>query len=223
MTRPEPPAAWADLAFFRGPAWPALWDRLAADAARRPFQPPAPALFRALELTPPGAVRAVILGQDPYHREGRATGLAFGYPPGVRPDHSLRAILGELREDLGIVRADGDLSGWACQGVLLLNTVLSVPAGAGMAGAHADLGWQALTAEVLARVARRPTAFLLWGRAAQRAAAPHLAPPQGGGAHLVIAAPHPSPRTAGFRGHRPFSRVNAWLAARGEPPIDWSR
>lgn len=214
----SPPAPWADLPFFAD-RWPALAARLAAHP--RPWQPAPAAIFRALALTPPEGVRAVILGQDPYHAPGRATGLAFGYPAGIRPDRSLANIFKELKDDLGVVREDGELGGWARQGVLLLNTVLTVDVGAGNALSHRDFGWEALTAEVLARVAaRRPVAFLLWGAAAA-AAAPCL---DRGQRHLVLAAAHPSPLSAarGFFGTRPFSRVNAWLAGRGEPPIDWS-
>ncbi len=212
-----PPAAWADLPFF-AQGWPAVRARLAAEA--RPWAPGPDRLFRALDLVPPDAVRVVILGQDPYHEPGRATGLAFGYPPGVKPAHSLANILRELASDRGISRADGDLTGWARQGVLLLNTVLTVVEGPGMAGSHARLGWQRLAAEVLARAAARPCAFLLWGRPAQQAAAPVLDPDR----HLIVAAPHPSPLSAhrGFFGHRPFGRVDAWLAARGAAQIDWA-
>lgn len=217
---PNPPAEWADLPFFTRD-WPAVATALTAEPRR--WFPAAPDLFRALDLTPPAAVRAVILGQDPYPSGGRATGLAFGYPPGLRPTHSLRNILAELVADTGIRRADGDLAGWARQGVLLLNTALSVPEGA--AGGHRRLGWERLAAQVLTRIAARPTAFLLWGAEAQRIAAPALAAGAAAGtAHLVLAAPHPSPMSArrGFFGARPFSRVNAWLATRGEPPIDWA-
>jgi uracil-DNA glycosylase len=210
-----PPEAWADLAFFRT-RWHAVAAALAAES--RPWAPAPEHLFRALELTPPPAVRVVILGQDPYPSGGRATGLAFSYPPGLKPTHSLANILAELQADLGRPRADGDLTGWSRQGVLLLNTALTVPEG--VPDGHKALGWQALAAEVLARVASRPTAFLLWGRPAQRLAAPVLGDPR----HLVIASAHPSPLSArrGFLGSRPFSRTNAWLEARGEPPIDWA-
>ncbi|HMO07480.1 MAG TPA: uracil-DNA glycosylase [Paracoccaceae bacterium] len=213
---PAPPDAWADLPFF-AEAWPALRDRL--NAAAEPWAPDPPNLFRALALTPPAALRAVILGQDPYPTPGRATGLAFGFPTGMPPRDSLRNILAELHGDLGIDRPDGDLSGWAGQGVLLLNTALTVPLG--RPGGHARWGWDVLVGQVLARAAAaRPLAFLLWGRPAQAAAAPYADP----GRHLVVAAPHPSPLSAhrGFRGHRPFSAVNRWLAARGESPIDWA-
>ncbi|MBK5925824.1 uracil-DNA glycosylase [Rhodobaculum claviforme] len=217
---PDPPPGWEDLAFFRT-GWPDIAAALRAEA--RPWQPAAPDLFRALALTPPDAVRVVILGQDPYPTAGRATGLAFSYPPGVRPAHSLANILRELHDDTGVARADGDLSGWARQGVLLLNTILSVPVG--VTGGHRALGWQRLADQVLARVATRPTAFLLWGRPAQAVAAPHLdGPHKGEAGHLVLSTPHPSPLSArrGFFGARPFSRVNDWLRARAEAPIDWS-
>ena len=213
---PPPPAGWADLPFFAH-AWPGIARQLQAEP-RRWF--PAPVhLFRALELTPPGAVRVVILGQDPYPSGDRATGLAFGYPVGLRPTHSLKNILAELAADTGLHRPDGELGGWARQGVLLLNVLLSVPEG--IPRGHRALGWERLAGEVLARVALRPTAFLLWGTDAQQVAAPVLAP---GAGHLVLRAPHPSPLSArrGFFGARPFSRVNAWLAGRGEPTIDWA-
>lgn len=209
-----PPAPWADLPFFAD-QWPALRARLEAE----PGWQPAPAdVFRALALTPPAAIRAVILGQDPYPTPGRATGLAFAFPHGARPRDSLRNILRELEADTGIVRADGDLTGWAGQGVLLLNTVLTVPAG--RANGHARIGWQALTAQVLALAAQRPAAFLLWGAPAQKAAAPYLDPAR----HLILTAPHPSPLSAhrGFFGSRPFSRTNDWLAGRGLAQVDWA-
>lgn len=210
---PPPPPGWDDLPFFTD-AWPALWRRLAAAPA---WQPAPEAIFRALALTPPAAVRAVIVGQDPYPTPGRATGLAFAFPPGAPPRDSLRNILTELRADLGVLRPHGDLTGWAAQGVLLLNTVLTVPLG--QANGHRGWGWEALTTQILARVAQNPTAFLLWGAPAQRIAGPHLGP-----RHLIVESPHPSPLSAhrGFLGSRPFSRVNDWLAAQGRPVIDWA-
>lgn len=215
MIRPEPPAAWAGLDFFRRD-WPALWDRLAA----APDWAPGPGrLFRALELTPRAAVRVVILGQDPYPTPGRATGLAFGFPPGMAPRDSLKNIMAEVAADTGRAKPDGDLSPWAEQGVLLLNTALSVPLG--QPGGHARWGWDRLTAEILAATAADgPRAFLLWGAPAQKAA---RALPRDG--HLFLETSHPSPlaQYRGFTGSRPFSAANAWLAARGEPPIDWAR
>lgn len=209
-----PPEGWADLQFFRDD-WPGLRARL---AALPDWQPAPDRMFRALALTPPDAVRAVILGQDPYPTPGRATGLAFSFPPGERPRDSLKNILAELHADLGITRPDGDLAGWARQGVLLLNTALTVPLG--QPGGHRALGWDRLVAQVLARVARRPAAFLLWGAPARKAAQPHLDPAR----HLILTAPHPSPLSAhrGFFGSRPFSATNAWLGAQGLTAVDWS-
>jgi uracil-DNA glycosylase len=211
---PAPPDSWADLPFF-AERWPALWARLQAEAG---WQPAPGAIFRALDLTPRGAVRVVILGQDPYPAPGRATGLAFSFPPREPPRDSLRNILRELSDDLGIARTDGDLSGWARQGVLLLNTALTVPAG--QPQGHRGRGWERLAREVLeATAGDGPRAFLLWGGPAQR-----LARGLPGAGHLVLESPHPSPLSArrGFFGSRPFSAVNAWLGQRGEPPVDWA-
>ena len=134
MARPEPPESWADLPFFTS-RWPALWDRLAATPG---WQPGPEAIFRALALTPRPKVRVVILGQDPYHTPGRATGLAFSFPKDTPPRDSLRNILTELASDTGTAKPDGDLTSWAQQGVLLLNTALTVPIG--QANGHKALG-----------------------------------------------------------------------------------
>jgi uracil-DNA glycosylase len=214
MIRPEPPESWASLPFFRG-EWPALWDRL----SRSGDWAPGPAhLFRALQETPRPGVRVVILGQDPYPTPGRATGLAFSFPPGMPPRDSLRNILAEVAADIGRPKPSGDLTQWARQGVLLLNTVLSVPLG--QPGGHAAWGWDRLTAQILAATAADgPRAFLLWGAPAQKAA---RALPRDG--HLFLETSHPSPLAhyRGFTGSRPFSATNAWLAAQGQPPIDWT-
>jgi len=215
VTRPAPPASWAGLPFFTDGRWEALWRRL---EALPDWQPATQAIFRALELTPRERVRVVILGQDPYPTPGRATGLAFSFPPGEAPRDSLKNILAELAGDTGQTRRDGDLAGWARQGVLLLNTVLTVPRGRPQG--HRDLGWQALSAEVLAATAADgPRAFLLWGGPAQRLCA--RLPRDG---HLFLESAHPSPLSArrGFFGSRPFSAVNGWLARRGTAPIDWA-
>lgn len=211
-------AGWGGLRFFARD-WPGIAERLAAEPG--PVLPLAPQRFAALALTPRDAVRVVILGQDPYPTPGHANGLAFSVAPGVALPRSLANIYREMQDDLGARPADGDLSHWAWQGVLLLNTALSVPAGA--AGAHARWGWDRLAGEVLAEVsARRACAFVLWGAHAQKAGAAILPPPEG--EHLRIETAHPSPLSArrGFFGSRPFSRVNAWLAARGEAPVDWA-
>lgn len=209
------PAAWAHLSFFQTD-WPCIEAALAADL--RPILPPAPQRFAALDHVAPADVRVVILGQDPYPTKGHAHGLAFSVEPDVRPiPRSLNNIFRELQNDLGAAPASGDLRPWARQGVLLLNTSLSVPEG--QPGAHAKLGWHRLAEEILAHVSRKPTAFLLWGAHAQ-ASKPQIHP----GDHLIIETAHPSPLSArrGFFGSRPFSRVNDWLSARHTPPIDWS-
>ncbi|MCR8725475.1 uracil-DNA glycosylase [Frigidibacter sp. ROC022] len=209
--------AWAELPFFRD-GLAQVEAGLAADP--RPVLPPAAQVFAALEATPPGSVRVVLLGQDPYPTPGHAHGFAFSVAPGTPLPKSLKNIFRELRDDLGIVRDDGDLRGWAAQGVLLLNTVLTVPEGA--ADGHRRLGWQALTRDILQSLSAHPRAFLLWGRKAQKTGAAIS-----GHEHLRITSSHPSPLGARagpdpFFGSRPFSRVNAWLEARGEAPIDWS-
>lgn len=213
--RPEPPASWASLPFFTDGRWEALWQKL---KALPDWQPAPEAIFRALALTPRPQVRVVILGQDPYPTPGRATGLAFSFPPGQKPRDSLKNILAEVASDTGQVKQDGDLTGWATQGVLLLNPVLTVPTG--QSHGHKALGWQGLTTEVLAATAADgPRAFLLWGGPAQRLCA--RLPRDG---HLFLESAHPSPLSAhrGFFGSRPFGKVNQWLAARGEKEIDWS-
>lgn len=212
---PEPPAAWAHLPFFRED-WPALAAALAAET--RPTFPAPERIFRALALVPPERARVLILGQDPYPTAGNADGLAFSVPEGRPLPASLRNIFAEMADDLGARPPSGDLSGWARQGVLLLNTALTVPEGD--PGGHDGLGWHRLVAQVLAELAPRPLAFLLWGRPAQALAAPFADRAR----HLVVASAHPSPLAArrGFFGSRPFSAVNRWLAARGEAPIDWA-
>ena len=159
----------------------------------------------------------MILGQDPYPTPGHANGLAFSVTPETPLPKSLMNIFAELEADLGVAPATGDLTHWADQGVLLLNTALTTPARE--AGGHARLGWAPLTRQVLERLSERPRAFVLWGKPAQSSRA-HIA----GDDHLFIESPHPSPLSAyrGFFGSRPFSRVNDWLTARGEPPIRWS-
>jgi len=214
---PDRPAlpGWDDLPFWED-GWPGVQARLLAEA--RPWLPAPADVFAALSATRPDAVRVVILGQDPYPTPGHAHGFAFSVAPGVAPPRSLANILAELRADLGAVPPDGDLRGWAAQGVLLLNTVLTVPVGD--AGGHGRIGWQGLTAQVLDRLGDRPRAFVLWGRPAQalRGQVP-------GDGHLFVESAHPSPLSArrGFFGSRPFSRVNDWLAAQGQAPVDWAR
>ncbi|MDQ4419216.1 uracil-DNA glycosylase [Sphingobium sp. DEHP117] len=179
--------------------------------------------FRALDLTPLDTVRVVILGQDPYHGEGQAHGLCFSVQRGVRPPPSLVNIFKEMKADLGIdPPRHGNLTHWAEQGVLLLNSVLTVEMG--QAASHQGRGWEKFTDEVIALVARqeRPIVFILWGAYAQKKAA-FVKDVSQGGRHLVIRSAHPSPLSAhnGFFGSRPFSRANAFLREHGEQPIDW--
>ncbi|GGD60589.1 uracil-DNA glycosylase [Erythrobacter arachoides] len=206
------------------PAGRALDDWLRGEAAAgRTVYPPRADRFRALALTPLDRVKVVILGQDPYHGPGQAMGLAFSVPAGVKPPPSLVNIFKELEADCGIARpAHGDLSGWARQGVLLLNTALTVEAG--KAGSHARAGWAAVTDAVVQAVAAReePSVFILWGSHAQAKAA-RVAGLRAG-PHLRIESPHPSPLSAyrGFFGSRPFSRANDFLGAHGRGGVDWA-
>jgi uracil-DNA glycosylase len=193
-------------------------------AAGKQVFPAADDRFRALELTPLPDVRVVILGQDPYHGPGQAHGLSFSVRPGVRPPPSLVNIYKELHADLGIAPArHGFLEHWARQGVLLLNTVMSVEAG--RAGSHRERGWERFTDAVIRAVAAKPepVVFLLWGAHAQKKAA-FVRTVDRGGAHLVLSAPHPSPLSAykGWFGSRPFSQANAFLVEHGRRPIDWA-
>ncbi len=202
-----------------------LFDSLAAeDAAGTAVYPPRGQRFAALELTPPDAVTAVILGQDPYHREGQAHGLAFSVPGGVKVPPSLVNIFKELERDCGIARrTSGDLTGWARQGVLLLNTALTVEQG--RAGSHAGKGWETVTDAVVAAVAARPVpcVFMLWGNHARRTAG-RIAGLGTQPGHLVLTAPHPSPLSAhtGWFGSGHFSKANAFLVAQGSRAIDWA-
>lgn len=213
MTLIPIPAAWSHLPFF-AQDWPAIRDRLEGTD----WLPGPERVFAALELVPPQRVRVVILGQDPYPTPGHANGLAFSVNPGVALPRSLGNIFAEVEADTGSAPVSGDLGCWAAQGVVLLNTALSVPPGA--AGAHGRWGWDRLARQAIADAQRRgPLAFLLWGAHAARAAG-ELPRPQ----DLVVASAHPSPLSArrGFFGSRPFSRVNDWLRGRGETAIDWS-
>jgi uracil-DNA glycosylase len=180
--------------------------------------------FRALDLTPLDQVRVVILGQDPYHGPGQAHGLCFSVRPDVRIPPSLVNIYKELHADLGIAPArHGFLEHWARQGVLLLNSVLTVEQG--KAAAHQGRGWERFTDAVIRLVNERPepVVFMLWGSYAQKKAA-FVDSVDRGGRHLVLRAPHPSPLSAhtGFLGCGHFSKANAFLTSRGEKPIDWA-
>lgn len=181
-------------------------------------------VFRALMLTPPAEVRAVILGQDPYHGAGQAEGLAFSVPPGQRWPPSLRNLLQEWHRDLGLpLPQSGSLEPWARQGVLLLNTALTVEDA--RPAAHSKLGWQALTESIVSTLleSEAPTAFLLWGTHAQ-ALAPSV---RAQGRHLALCCNHPSPLSARrgatpFLGCGHFSQASRFLAATGRGPLTWA-
>lgn len=192
----------------------AMGDFLRAQPA---YLPRGEDILRAFQ-APFDEVRVLILGQDPYPTPGHPMGLSFSTQPGVKPPRSLVNIYQELQDDVGIPpRADGDLSAWQRQGVMLLNRVLTVAPG--NPGSHRKQGWEAITAHAIAQLAQRdaPLVAILWGRDAQSAA-------QFLGATPRIESPHPSPLSArrGFFGSRPFSRANQALEAQGAPPIDWA-
>lgn len=178
-------------------------------------------IFNALKLTPYSSVKAVILGQDPYHEPGQAHGLAFSVKEGTPLPPSLRNIYKELETDVGAKPVScGELIGWAKQGVLLLNTVLTVRQG--NANSHKGKGWETFTDEIIKKLNEKtePVAFILWGANARSKKALITNP-----IHGVFESPHPSPLSAhyGFFGSRPFSRVNAFLMQNGVPPINWDR
>ncbi len=182
--------------------------------------PPGPEIFNAFWLTPFEQVRVVILGQDPYHGPRQAHGLCFSVRQGTPIPPSLQNIYQELQSDLGVPpAAHGDLTAWAQQGVLLLNTVLTVRAR--QARSHAGQGWETFTDRVIEELNSRRSGlvFVLWGKdAGQKAAMIDSRK------HLVLRSSHPSPYSAGygFFGSRCFSRINAWLQEHGQPPIQWA-
>lgn len=214
-------ASWKDrlAPFFGSETFARLSDFVKTEYKAGPVFPPGAKIFRALDLCPVEAVRVVILGQDPYHGPGQANGLCFSVNPDVDLPPSLRNIFEELEADLGRApHADRTLEHWANQGVLLLNSTLTVRSGAPTS--HAGKGWEEFTDEVLKVLAGRkePLVFILWGAYAQRKGA-FL----DGTKHLVIKSPHPSPLSSyrGFFGSRPFSRTNKALESWGKPPVDW--
>jgi len=191
--------------------------RVADERAKAVVFPPADEVFSAFHHTPFARTRVVILGQDPYHGEGQGHGLAFSVKPGVKTPPSLVNMYKELERDLGCaIPSTGSLLPWAKQGVLLLNTVLTVRSAE--PNSHKGLGWEALTDAAIRVVSDRAehAVFVLWGGHARKKAklvAAH---------HTLIEGAHPSPLSVKqFIGSRPFSKVNAALAAHGQPPIDW--
>lgn len=220
--RDRVPPSWRQplLESRLGEAWDRLERALGTLRESRGFFPPEPLVFRALEAVAAGDVRAVVLGQDPYHGPGQAEGLCFSVPAGQRPPPSLRNILKEWSADLGLPPPPGgSLEPWARQGVLLLNTLLTVEPGKPLS--HRGIGWEEVTGRAFSHVAGLPgsRAFLLWG-----AQAGSRESELDSSRHLAVVTAHPSPLSArrGFLGSRPFSRVNRFLESRGQEPIDWS-
>jgi uracil-DNA glycosylase len=204
---------------FRKPYYKELYQTVLSEYNSRVIYPPSADIFNAFAYTPLENVKAVILGQDPYHEEGQANGLCFSVHRGIRIPPSLVNIYKELHDDLGYeIPSSGDLTHWAEQGVLLLNTVLTVRAH--QANSHKGIGWETFTdaaIEVLARQSR-PMVFILWGSQARKKREMITNPE-----HFVIESAHPSPFSAysGFFGSRPFSRCNAYLQSKGIEPVDW--
>ncbi len=204
---------------FRKEYYKKLFDKVNEEYRSRLIFPPANDVFNAFHLTPLKEVKVVILGQDPYHGENQAHGLCFSVKPGVEIPPSLVNIYKELQDDLGCsIPNHGHLTKWAKQGVLMLNTVLTVRAH--QANSHRAIGWEEFT-DAAIRVLNeqgRPIVFILWGRPAQTKKT-MLNNPN----HLILEAPHPSPLSAyrGFFGSKPFSQANRFLEEHGVEPIDW--
>ncbi len=204
---------------FKKPYYLKLREFLKQEYSLYTVYPDMYSIFNALKMTPYGSVKAVIFGQDPYHEPNQAQGLCFSVPDGTPLPPSLKNIYKELNDDLGIPPAkSGDLSCWARQGVLLLNTVLTVRRGA--ANSHKGKGWELLTDEIIRLLNQRqtPTVFILWGANARSKKTLITNP-----IHGIIESAHPSPLSAfnGFFGSRPFSRANRFLVDNGIPPINW--
>lgn len=204
---------------FAKPYWPELQRFVAAERAQHAVYPAHDEVFAALHRTPHAEVKVLILGQDPYHGAGQAHGLCFSVRPGVPPPPSLQNIFKELRSDVGIDPPDhGCLDAWAAQGVLLLNTTLTVRAS--QATSHQGKGWETFTDAVIQAVNDKPerVVFILWGASARKKRA--LVDTT---RHVIIESAHPSPLSAhnGFFGSRPFSRANAALVEGGREPVDW--
>ena len=204
---------------FKKPYYAQLYKFIREEYSTRKIFPPAEDIFNAFHLTPLSQVKVLILGQDPYHNDGQAHGLCFSVKPDVEIPPSLENIYKELQDDLGCyIPNNGYLVKWAKQGVLMLNTVLTVRAH--QANSHQGHGWEQFTDAVIRAVNEqdRPIVYMLWGRPAQ-SKIPMLTNPK----HLILKAPHPSPLSAyrGFFGCRHFSKTNEFLKENGLEPIDW--
>ena len=204
---------------FRQPYYKQLFEKVNEEYRTQRIFPPADDIFNAFHYTPLGQVKVVIFGQDPYHGENQAHGLCFSVKPGVDIPPSLVNIYKELHDDLGCaIPSHGYLTKWAKQGVLMMNTVLTVRAH--QANSHRGIGWESFT-DAAIRVLNeqdRPIVFILWGRPAQMKKS-MLTNPK----HLILEAPHPSPLSSyrGFFGSKPFSKTNEFLAAHGIETIEW--
>jgi uracil-DNA glycosylase len=204
---------------FAKPYFRELAEYVKAERKAHTVFPPPGQVFEAFKVTPYDQAKVCILGQDPYHNAGQAHGLCFSVQPGVTPPPSLVNIYKELEADLGCKRPKhGYLMRWAEQGVFLLNAVLTVRAHS--PASHRNIGWERFTDEVITKLNERetPVVFVLWGRYA-RSKGRYIDENR----HLVVESTHPSPMSAdkGFFGSRPFSQINAALAAEGQEPIDW--
>ena len=204
---------------FKKPYYEKLYAKVKEEYSTNLIFPPADDIFNAFDFTPLSEVKVVILGQDPYHGDGQAHGLCFSVKPDVKIPPSLVNIYQELHDDLGCtIPKHGYLVKWAEQGVLLLNTVLTVRAH--QAFSHQGHGWETFTDAVIRAVneQNRPIVFILWGKPAQSKKKMLTNP-----AHLIIESPHPSPLSArrGFFGSKPFSKTNEFLQSNGVEPVDW--
>ena len=203
----------------RKPYYKKLYETVVKEYKTTQVFPPSRDLFKAYELCPYHKVKVVILGQDPYHNVGQAQGMSFSVPKGVPLPPSLQNIFQEIRDDLSILEPDcGDLSYWAKQGVLLLNTVLTVRAH--QAFSHRGIGWEEFTDATIRAIEEKedPVVYILWGTPAQKKRSMIRQKKR-----LVLTAPHPSPLSAyrGFFGSKPFSKCNAYLRKEGVEEIDW--
>lgn len=195
-----------------------LWEKVKEEYQTTKCFPPKNQIFRAIELTPFEEVKVVIIGQDPYHNDNQANGLCFSVSDKVTAPPSLKNIFKELEDDLGIKKTSNELEIWAKQGVLLLNTTLTVRAHE--ANSHKDLGWEQFTDFIIKEISdkKENVVFVLWGAFAQKKAGLIDA-----SKHFIIQSAHPSPFSVhkGFFGSRPFSKINQFLEEKGKEPINW--
>ena len=195
-----------------------LWEKVNQEYASEKCFPPKDQIFRAFDLTPFDEIKVVIIGQDPYHNDFQANGLAFSVSENVKIPASLKNIFNELKDDLGIERTKKELDDWAKQGVLLLNSTLSVKAHS--PNSHKDLGWEVFTNEVIKEISAKKenVVFVLWGNFAQKKE--ELIDSS---KHFIVKSAHPSPFSVyrGFYGSKPFSKINDYLKSKNLKPISW--